>query len=44
MSTSLGPLELVDGRWVVGDARRPDGSWVEFRPEGRPGRPPGRSP
>ncbi|MCQ8771600.1 hypothetical protein [Streptomyces telluris] len=32
--TVLGPLELIDGRWVVGDSRRPGGSWVEFRAEG----------
>ncbi|WKK25749.1 hypothetical protein QZH56_09225 [Streptomyces olivoreticuli] len=31
---TLGPLELIDGRCVVGDSRRPDGSWVEFRAEG----------
>ena len=29
-----GPLELVDGRWVLGESRRPDGRWVEFRTEG----------
>ncbi|MEU1819756.1 hypothetical protein ABZ543_31955 [Streptomyces roseifaciens] len=33
-NTALGPLELTDGRWVVGDSRRPEGSWVEFRAEG----------
>ncbi|MET7382275.1 hypothetical protein ABZT08_26260 [Streptomyces sp. NPDC005526] len=32
--TSLGPLELADGRWVVGDSRRPGGSWIEFRSQG----------
>ncbi|MGC0410404.1 hypothetical protein RKD32_003270 [Streptomyces sp. SAI-195] len=32
--TSLGPLELIDGRWRVGDATRPDAQGVEFRPEG----------
>ncbi|CAM5618500.1 hypothetical protein SVIOM342S_00541 [Streptomyces violaceorubidus] len=31
---SLGPLELTDGRWGVGDATRPDTHWVELRPEG----------
>lgn len=31
---SLGPLELTDGRWRVGDAARSDGHWVEFRPDG----------
>ncbi|MDQ0991016.1 hypothetical protein [Streptomyces sp. V3I7] len=31
---SLGPLHLLDGRWVVGDVRRPDGCWVEFREDG----------
>ncbi|MET8246286.1 hypothetical protein ABZV31_18790 [Streptomyces sp. NPDC005202] len=33
-NTPLGPLELADGRWAVGDSRRPGGSWVEFRAEG----------
>ena len=33
-STSLGPLGLEDGRWVVGDVRRPGGTWVEFRADG----------
>jgi len=33
-SASLGPLTLHDGRWVVGDVRRPDGWWVEFREDG----------
>ncbi|MFK0258557.1 hypothetical protein [Streptomyces sp. NPDC090445] len=32
--TALGPLELVEGTWVVGDSRRPGGSWLEFRAEG----------
>ncbi|MFE3187163.1 hypothetical protein ACFXKR_40960 [Streptomyces violascens] len=32
--TFLGPLELTDGRWGVGDATRPDAHWVEFRPDG----------
>ncbi|MFE1752845.1 hypothetical protein [Streptomyces anandii] len=32
--TSLGPLELADGRWAVGDIGRPKGRWVEFRPDG----------
>ncbi|MEU1872493.1 hypothetical protein RKD37_005132 [Streptomyces ambofaciens] len=31
---SLGPLELTDGRWRVGDATRPGAHWVELRPEG----------
>ncbi|MFF5548885.1 hypothetical protein [Streptomyces olivaceoviridis] len=31
-STSLGPLELLHGRWVVGDAGKPH--WVEFRRDG----------
>jgi|UniRef100_A0AAU3IC62 hypothetical protein len=31
---ALGPLELVNGRWVVGDSLRPGGSWLEFRTEG----------
>ncbi len=31
---SLGPLELTDGRWGVGDATRSDTHWVEFRPDG----------
>ncbi|MET8685328.1 hypothetical protein ABZV77_14025 [Streptomyces sp. NPDC004732] len=34
MNATLGPLELVDGRCVVGDVRRPGGCWVEFREEG----------
>ncbi|MEV4341163.1 hypothetical protein [Streptomyces sp. NPDC049590] len=34
MTDTLGPLERIDGRWVLGDARRPDGPWVEFREEG----------
>ncbi|WP_245172776.1 hypothetical protein [Streptomyces achromogenes] len=34
MTDMLGPLERIDGRWVLGDARRPDGPWVEFRAEG----------
>ncbi|MFI5534031.1 hypothetical protein ACIA8O_36380 [Kitasatospora sp. NPDC051853] len=29
-----GPLELVDGRWVLGDAQRPGGRWVGFEPDG----------
>ncbi|APU39118.1 hypothetical protein [Streptomyces sp. TN58] len=32
--TALGPLELVEGVWVIGDSRRPGGSWIEFREEG----------
>ncbi|MFJ9046615.1 hypothetical protein [Streptomyces sp. NPDC102347] len=32
--THLGPLELVGGRWAVGDATRPDTHWVEIRPGG----------
>ncbi|MGC0383416.1 hypothetical protein [Streptomyces sp. SAI-129] len=31
---SLGPLELTDGRWRVGDAAQPGAHWVEFRPDG----------
>ncbi|WP_158515549.1 hypothetical protein [Kitasatospora sp. MBT63] len=34
MRKTYGPLELVSGRWVVGDSHRPDGCWVEFRTEG----------
>ncbi len=34
MGTTLGPLELIDGRCLVGDSRRPGGSWVEFRADG----------
>ncbi|MFF7072021.1 hypothetical protein [Streptomyces pseudovenezuelae] len=30
----LGPLELLDGRWVVGDASRAGTHWVELRPDG----------
>ncbi|WP_234366288.1 hypothetical protein [Streptomyces albireticuli] len=33
LSASLGPLERVDSRWVVGDCR-PGGTWVEFRADG----------
>ncbi|MFJ6560720.1 hypothetical protein ACIQMV_12685 [Streptomyces sp. NPDC091412] len=33
-STSLGPLELTDGRWVVGDPSGPKGYWVELRADG----------
>ncbi|RDD84424.1 hypothetical protein [Streptomyces parvulus] len=32
--TNLGPLELTDGCWGVGDAARPGTHWVEFRPDG----------
>ena len=32
--SSLGPLELVDGRWVLGDGGRPGRACVEFRPDG----------
>ena len=32
MTTSLGPLELLDGCWVVGDTGK--GHWVEFRRDG----------
>ncbi|MDT3724222.1 hypothetical protein ROS62_04695 [Streptomyces sp. DSM 41972] len=32
--TRLGPLELVDGCWVVGDTSRADTHWVAFRPDG----------
>ncbi|MFL4949179.1 hypothetical protein ACJ6WE_17855 [Streptomyces sp. MMS24-I31] len=31
-STPLGPLELLDGRWVMGDTGK--GHWVEFRRDG----------
>ncbi|MFF9322854.1 hypothetical protein ACF1BP_36315 [Streptomyces sp. NPDC014735] len=31
---SLGPLERVNDRWVVGDSRRPGGTWLEFRSGG----------
>ncbi|UXY32595.1 hypothetical protein [Streptomyces sp. HUAS TT20] len=34
MSAALGPLERVDGSWVVGEIRGPAGRWVEFRPDG----------
>ncbi|MFF4500062.1 hypothetical protein [Streptomyces sp. NPDC001401] len=34
MSESLGPLERVDSRWALGDARRPGRAWVEFRTDG----------
>ena len=34
MIESLGPLERVDGRWALGDARRPGRAWVEFLPDG----------
>ncbi|WP_234440528.1 hypothetical protein [Streptomyces rimosus] len=33
-SAALGPLERVDGHWVVGDCFRPGGLWLEFRPDG----------
>ncbi|WUM10858.1 hypothetical protein OHB16_35615 [Streptomyces sp. NBC_00334] len=39
--TRLGPLELVSGRWAVGDAARPDTHWVELRPDGLHQREPG---
>ncbi|MFD8598579.1 hypothetical protein ACFV1L_26600 [Kitasatospora sp. NPDC059646] len=29
-----GPLELVDGRWAVGDSALPGGRWVQFREDG----------
>lgn len=32
--THLGPLELVGGRWSIGDATRPDTHWVEIHPDG----------
>lgn len=32
--SALGPLELVDGHWVLGDAGRPGGARVEFREDG----------
>ncbi|MGQ4486483.1 hypothetical protein LRE75_36780 [Streptomyces sp. 372A] len=31
---SLGPLELADGRWGIGDAARTGGHGVELRPDG----------
>ncbi|MFF8649326.1 hypothetical protein ACF06D_13960 [Streptomyces griseoluteus] len=31
---SLGPLERVDGRWTVGDFRRPGGAWLRFGADG----------
>ncbi|MGW9075744.1 hypothetical protein [Streptomyces kronopolitis] len=31
---SLGPLERRDGRWTVGDRRKPDGTWLEFGSDG----------
>ncbi|MFI1801114.1 hypothetical protein ACH427_27685 [Streptomyces sp. NPDC020379] len=34
MGIVLGPLELIDGRCLVGDSRHPGGSWVEFRTQG----------
>jgi hypothetical protein len=30
----LGPLELRDGQWAVGDATRAGTQWVELRPDG----------
>ncbi|WP_241844896.1 hypothetical protein [Streptomyces silvensis] len=34
-AATLGPLEVIDGRCLVGDVRgHPDGPWVEFRTEG----------
>ncbi|MFH8405901.1 hypothetical protein ACH4FX_14150 [Streptomyces sp. NPDC018019] len=33
-SASLGPLERIDGHWVVGDCFRPGGLWLEFRADG----------
>ncbi|MEE1825322.1 hypothetical protein PUR61_24515 [Streptomyces sp. BE20] len=34
-TNSLGPLERVDGRWILGDIGRPDGgAWVKFSTEG----------
>ncbi|MFJ1650147.1 hypothetical protein ACIOC2_01770 [Streptomyces sp. NPDC088337] len=32
--TSLGPLELTDGRWAVGDSSGRKGYWVELRADG----------
>ncbi|MFI8201691.1 hypothetical protein [Streptomyces sp. NPDC085937] len=32
--TQLGPLELVGGRWTIGEATRPDTHWVEIRQDG----------
>lgn len=34
MNATLGPLEVIDGRCMVGEFRRPGGSWVEFRTDG----------
>ncbi|MFI7399162.1 hypothetical protein ACIBW9_01485 [Streptomyces sp. NPDC049541] len=34
MSESLGPLDRVDDRWALGDARRPGRARVELRPDG----------
>lgn len=34
VNASLGPLELTDGRWGIGDAARPGTHWVELRPDG----------
>ncbi|MER7183401.1 hypothetical protein ABT404_28685 [Streptomyces hyaluromycini] len=31
---ALGPLERVNGRWILGDHLRPGGTWLELRPEG----------
>ncbi|MEU8577068.1 hypothetical protein [Streptomyces asoensis] len=30
----LGPLQMVDGIWAVGDTARPGTRWVELRPDG----------
>ncbi|MFJ3090415.1 hypothetical protein [Streptomyces sp. NPDC086838] len=31
---SLGPLELADGRWGIGDSAGPGTHWLEVRPDG----------
>ncbi|NEC66142.1 hypothetical protein [Streptomyces sp. SID9727] len=31
---SLGPLELADGRWGIGDSARPGTHWLELCPDG----------
>jgi hypothetical protein len=32
--TALGPLELADGHWGIGDSHRPGAAWIEFREDG----------
>ncbi|WP_354644003.1 hypothetical protein [Kitasatospora camelliae] len=34
MSERLGPLELVGGRWIIGDHERSDGEFLVLGPEG----------